>query len=183
MHDMRSSQTSKENIHCAKCAQTWYNITQTLCDRNLWLRASQVMILQKIGLCRISRSFIFSKLQDEHGNVLNPYIQRECAGMPMRILDARFDVATIFQSLQLTRIFFNRYQNFHWVHHALAEKNSTGHSRLQLSLQHHATSPLGQWLSANSKIRPRTAWVWCKSYLGAFLGALKPSARKQHNCW
>ena len=159
MHDMRSSQTSKENIHCAKCAQTWSNITYTLSNRNLWLGASQVMILQKIGLCRISRSFIFSKLQDEHGNVLTPYTQRECAGMLMRILGARFDVVTIFQSLQLIRIFFNRYQNLHRVYHALAEKNLTRHSRAQVSLHYHTTSPLDQRFGANSKIRSRTACI------------------------
>ena len=77
------------------------------------LGASQVLILQKIGLCRISRSFICSKLQDENGNVVNPHTQRECAGMLMRTLGARFDVVISFQSLQLTRIFFNRYQNLH----------------------------------------------------------------------
>ena len=146
------------------------------------LGASQVMILQKIGLCRISRSFICSKLQDENGNVLNPHTQRECAGMLMRTLGARFDVVIIFQSLQLTRIFFNRYQNLHWVYHALAEKNLTRHSRAQVSLNYHTTSPLDQRFSANSKIRSRTACIECKSYLGVFLGASEQAARKQHNC-
>ena len=139
------------------------------------------MILQKIGLCRISRSFIFSKLQDEHGNVLNHHTQRECAGMLMRILGARFDVVIIFQSLQLIRIFSTGTKTS-TEFTALAEKNLTRHSRLQQSLHYHTTSPLDQRFSANSKIRSRTACIQCKSYLGAFPGASKQAARKQHNC-
>ena len=91
--------------------------------------------------------FHLHKLQDENGNVLNSHTQRKCAGMLMRTLGARFDVVTIFQSLQLTRIFFNRYQNLHWVYHALAEKklNQALQSTSKLELSYHITP--GPWIN------------------------------------